>query len=98
MFILQKKNERGWRRFIVSEISLARFGGTTNVVRRAMTFEDEKAADFFRTIHSLTSFDVVESDETDDQDAEHQEWWREQSERKEREKMMKKLDRKWRDK
>lgn len=91
MFVLQKKNENGWRRFIVKDATLARHGGTTNVWHRAMQFEDEKSADYFRTIHGLVSFDVVESDETDDQEAEAHAWWKAKNEAKEMEERLKRF-------
>lgn len=82
MFRLQKLNENGWRRFIVKDIALARHGGTTNNRHNAMKFDDEKSADYFRTIHGLVTFDVVLSDDTDDQNAEAQAWWKSKSEAK----------------
>ena len=67
-YLLQKTNDKGYRRFVAK--LLGDRGGTTNSLRNALIWDRFVDAEVFRTMNSLHAFLVVESDGTDDQEAE----------------------------
>lgn len=90
-FVLQKKNENGWRRFVISG-DLARHGGTTNKISRAMAFGSETDAEFFRDTNGLTQFSVVLATD-DDEEAEIRAFWHQRNEQREAQKRRDAFDR-----
>ena len=67
-YLLQKTNDKGYRRFVAK--LLGDRGGTTNSFRNALLWDRFVDAEVFRTMHGLHQFDIVVSDDTDDQEAE----------------------------
>jgi hypothetical protein len=72
-YVLQKTNDKGYRRFAAKV--LGDRGGTTNTLRNALTWDSFANAETFRIIHNLTQFDVVLSDNTDDEQTEVRAYW-----------------------
>ena len=72
-YVLQKTNDKGYRRFCAKV--LGDRGGTTNTLRNALTWDSIANAETFRIINSLTQFEVVLSDGTDDEQTEVQAYW-----------------------
>lgn len=72
-YLLQKTNDKGYRRFVAK--LLGDRGGTTNSLRNALVWDRVVDAEVFRTMNGLHQFEVVQSDGTDDQEAEAQAYW-----------------------
>lgn len=67
-FVLQRRVD-GWRRFVVADEVLAKRAGATGRLVRAMVFPTAQSAEFFRSVHGLTQFEVAVAD-GDDSEAE----------------------------
>lgn len=72
-YLLQKTNDKGYRRFVAK--LLGDRGGTTNSLRNALVWDRVVDAEVFRTMNGLHQFEVVQSDGTDDQEAEAKAYW-----------------------
>jgi len=72
-YLLQKTNEKGYRRFVAKV--LGDRGGTTNTLRNALVWDRLVDAEVFRTINGLHQFEVVQSNGTDDEETEVKAFW-----------------------
>lgn len=78
-YLLQKINENGYRRFAAK--LLGDRGGTTNTLRNALTWDSVAKAETFRLMNGLHQFEIVLSDDTDDEEAEAQAYWKRRNSR-----------------
>jgi hypothetical protein len=67
-YLLQKTNDKGYRRFCAK--LLGDRGGTTNALHNALLWDRVADAEVFRIMNGLYQFEIVASDDTDDENAE----------------------------